>query len=151
MSLKRGEEMNREDIDDLFKLLQLYFPNSDKTRNETLKTAWLLLLEPYDRDTVRNALTEQLRESKFFPDPQSIASRCPPVLRKKGPGSLEPVPDSSGWEKQAELLKRYGELIDRRRAAGIPGTWSDAQEAGMDAETWDRLTDHAGLGVEVIL
>ena len=67
--------MTKEDIDRLFRLLEIYFPNSPKVRNNTLKSAWLLVLEPFDPSEVKKSLVSQLRESKFFPDPQSIAVR----------------------------------------------------------------------------
>lgn len=69
--------MTAKDIDDLFDLLRLYFPNSPKTGSSTLKKAWLLILEPYSRGDVKQALLRLLRENEYFPDPQKIAVLCP--------------------------------------------------------------------------
>ena len=69
--------MTEKDMDGLFDLLKLYFPNSPKTGSNTLKKAWLLILEPYGRGDVKQALLKLLRANEHFPDPQKIAALCP--------------------------------------------------------------------------
>lgn len=140
--------MNRKDMDNLFELLEIYFPNSKKTRNKTLKSAWFLLLEPFDPETVKQALVDQLRENKFFPDPQSIASRCPPVLNKVG--GYNNWWRQPSWQRQRKLLDKYAELAEKWRKCGIPSTLEEARSSGLSAEDWDRMTTECGLGLEVI-
>ena len=68
--------MVREDIERLFELLKIYFPNSRKTGDKQLQSAWLRLLEPYSPETVQKAVTDALRGNVNFPDPQKIAVLC---------------------------------------------------------------------------
>lgn len=133
--------MNRDEIDKLFELLRIYFPNDRKLKDERLKSAWLLLLEPYRPKTVRQAVVAALRENVNLPDPQKIAVRCQ---------ALEPVqnlvkkPEPQGkdltWMQPhiRKLAARASEReADKLHAAGRL-TWPEAEAAGMDFSAWSR-------------
>lgn len=104
--------MTRNDIENLFALLQIYFPNSGKPKDKRLKSAWLLVLEPFSPEAVKTALAEHLRESTFFPDPQAIATRCPAA--PKAAASLQP--DAERIRKCSEWLDQF--LAEQEKGAG---------------------------------
>ncbi len=91
--------MTKADIDNLFLLLEIYFPNSHKPKDKKLKNAWALVLEPYTPEDVRTALVEHLRTSTFFPDPQTIAVKC-----NGKPNSLQP---------SAERIRKNNDWLDK--------------------------------------
>lgn len=139
--------MTGQDIDRLFELLAIFRPKDKHLENQALKNAWLFVLKPYSVDDVREAVAQYFRESSYWPDVTEIAKRCPPV--SAAADNIPAVPD--GWEKQDETLKRFEELKKRRREAGIPADWEEAREAGLTVAEYEKITDEAGLGVEVCL
>lgn len=141
--------MTAKDIDSMFKLLQIYFPNSDKPKDKKLKSAWLLVLQPYEKTDVKQALVDHLRRNTFFPDVQSIAVKCPPPCSMLNHADGDKP--TAQWDKQRDMVVRFQLQKKQRRDAGIPETWQEAQAAGMKAMEWAEELDKAGLGAEVIL
>lgn len=45
------------------------------------------------------------------------------------------------------LRERWQELRRQRRAAGMPGTWEDAQKAGLTWAAWMDILDERGLAL----
>lgn len=112
--------MTKSDIDNLFALLEIYFPNSQKTRNRQIKSAWALVLEPYDPKSVKSALVEHLRESKFFPDPQAIAVKCAMSTGVKA-GKNESVATYDNYQPSPERIRANAEWLDKFLAEYDPG------------------------------
>ena len=133
--------MTAKDIDDLFDLLRLYFPNSPKTGSSTLKKAWLLILEPYGRGDVKQALLRLLRENEYFPDPQKIAALCPalPELDRGRSGGDAAARDYRRY--MGPLLERFEAVKARRRRAGVPATIVEARKAGLSDREWGALLE----------
>lgn len=71
--------LKREDIDNLFDLLAIFRKNDPHLEDKKLRSAWLLVLSPYERDDVRNAIGAWFRKSKYWPEPAEIAALCPPL------------------------------------------------------------------------
>lgn len=133
--------MNREDIDNLFRLLELYFPNSPKIHNKQLRMAWLLLLEPYPPEVVKRALAERLRENKNFPDPQAIAVKCGAVFHI--PEETQSRCVTLSHADQRCRAESFAWQEDWHRELHERGLLSlrEAMEAGMSVGQWlDSLT-----------
>ena len=48
--------MTRKDIDNLFELLAIFRPNDPHANDSKLRAAWFLVLEPYEKAAVREAV-----------------------------------------------------------------------------------------------
>ena len=140
--------MTREDIDDLFELLKLYFPNSPKTRDQMLKSAWFLVLEPYGRPDVKQAILSFLRKNEHFPDPQKIACLChlnTEDTRREIKMQFSPAE----VEDMKKLWAAWDKVVAMRRDAGIPGTCLEAKQAGLSDKEWYAMLENAGLEFSV--
>lgn len=113
--------MTKDDINGLFELLRIYFPNAGKTADNRLKAAWLLVLEPYEPQDVKRAVVEQLRSSPHFPDPQSIAVRC---SRAEGTQRA----DSERFQPSLERIKANNDFLDAFLSEHDPG-WEERIDA----------------------
>lgn len=104
--------MTMDDVNDLFCLLEIYRPGDKHIGDRKLRSAWLLVLEPFSRDEVRTAVADYFRECKFWPDVSDIAMRCPRTAR----GSPEqPGAGTRGAQFQPSLerIRKNGEWLDR--------------------------------------
>lgn len=136
--------MVREDIERLFDLLKIYFPNSKKAGDKKLQSAWLRLLEPYSPETVQRALTDTLRGNVNFPDPQKIAVLCeiaePAPKELASPVGHQRAYGNTAWmapyirKNAAKITEEDAEEI---HAAGLM-TWREAEAAGVDFLDWNR-------------
>lgn len=135
--------MVREDVERLFGLLKLYFPNSRKTGDRKLQSAWFRLLEPYSPEVVQKAVTETLRRNENFPDPQKIAVLC--ETAEPAPEELSPAPGQRRRSDNAWMVpyirKNAAKITDEDaediHAAGLM-TWREAETTGVDFAEWNR-------------
>lgn len=136
--------MVREDIERLFDLLKIYFPNSRKTGDKQLQSAWLRLLEPYSTETVQKAVTDALRGNVNFPDPQKIAVLCeaaePAPKELAAPVDYQRRYGDTAW--MAPYIRKMAANISREdaeeiRAAGLL-TWGEAEKQGISFRDWNR-------------
>ena len=134
--------MTRDDIEKLWALLALYRPNDRHLQDEKLKSLWLLTLEPYAPADVKAAVAGYFREKKFWPDVTDIAVGCPPPPEPPRTAVPKGKPDlimeglRGLWEK----------ILPRRKAAGLPATWSEAQAEGLTYRRWWELLEAHGVG-----
>lgn len=139
--------MTAKDVDGLFQLLEIYFPNSPKVKSKTLKSAWLLVLEPFPPEAVKRALAEQLRESRFFPDPQAVAVRCKLPPRTEQPAHTDSTQGDYSKELNA-MMTRLGPWYEAYKKAlhdhGLP-TAVEAKLSGISVLDWREMVK----GVEV--
>lgn len=133
--------ISREDIDNLFGLLAIFRPNDPHLKQQNLRSAWFLVLAPYEKDDVRQAVGDWFRQSKYWPEPSEIASLCPP-LPEKGRKETQMGAMDPGWYGRHEQWKK---LVALRREAGIPATIRDAQDAGMTDREWLDILAERGL------
>lgn len=75
--------MTRPDIENIWKLLAIFRPGDKRIKDEKLKSAWLLVLEPYTPQEVKAAVAAYFRESGYWPDVSDIAMRCPKLAAAK--------------------------------------------------------------------
>lgn len=139
--------MTAEETDKLFQLLEIYFPNSPKVKSKKLKSAWLLVLEPYEPDEVKRALIEQLRESRFFPDPQAVAVRCKLPSLVEQPEPADSVQEDYSREFNAMMAwlgPWHEEWTKKLHSLGLP-TLGEARSAGMSVPEWNKLLDKSGV------
>lgn len=138
--------LTREDTDKLFELFAFYRPKDPRLRDNALRAVWALTLAPYSVDDVREAVVSYFRTQKYWPDPTDISSRCPQPETPKTQ-SL-PTPTARYIDPAVESLReRWQELRRQRRAAGVPGTWEEAQKAGLTAATWYKLLEKNNLSM----
>lgn len=136
--------MVREDIERLFELLKIYFPNSRKTGDKQLQSAWLRLLEPYSPETVQKAVTDALRGNVNFPDPQKIAVLCetaePAPKELAAPVDYHRRYGDTAW--MAPYIRKMAANISREDAEEIHAAgllmWDDAEKQGMSFRDWNR-------------
>lgn len=107
--------MTKQDTENLFALLAIYFPNSKNVRNARLKSAWHLLLEPYSPADVKKAVVECLRESSYFPDPQSVAQK---VRARAEARQLTETAPAKADVKTLEQLRKLREKMRRDSESG---------------------------------
>ena len=146
LEVQEGRDiLTREDTDNLFKLLAIYRPNDPRAEDITLRSAWALVLEPYDPADVKAAVVAYFREKKFWPDVTDIATRCPPLPQTQH----QPPPPTGGYIDHAveALRERWQDLCRQRRAARVPGTWEEAKKAGLTAEAWMNMLDERGFAL----
>ena len=129
------------DVENLFQLLKIYFPANQKVHSKKLQSAWHLLLEPYEPEVVKAALTDQLRENKNFPDAQAIATRCGGGREARRQPS---TPLGAAEKRSLETLKSWQrewhqELHDK----GLP-TMREALESGLTLGQWRNMLELGG-------
>ena len=93
--------MTREDIENLWKLLEVFRPKDPRLKDKRLKSAWLAVLEPYKPEDVKTVVIEYFRTSGYWPDGSDISMRCP-----------QPVSRSSEY-KPSRAEQEAGRAIDR--------------------------------------
>lgn len=133
--------MDKTDIDKLFELLKLLYPNARQVQagNGVLKKTWRLVLEPYDYEAVKAATIDYARGNKFFPDPADLTMRCPVEAPKRE--TLRVV----HREEDVDKLYAMAEEIEAKYSAvGIPGP-SEALEMGWSFERWSLACSEAGI------
>lgn len=131
--------MTREDIENLWKLLEVFRPKDQRLKDKRLKSAWLAVLEPYKPEDVKTAVIEYFRTSGYWPDVSDISMRCP-----------QPVSRSSEY-KPSRAEQEAGSAIDK--AADI---WRASLEAlglrkpsdGQTYTEWAEAVELAGLRIE---
>lgn len=132
--------MDRNDVDNLFELLRIFRPDSPKVEDKKLRAAWLLVLQPFSVDRVREAVAQYFREEKFFPDVSDIAKRC----RSTAPDATPEQVRDSGAKASPDLLEWWADRKRALREAGLP-TAADAMRRGMRMADHMMLLEQAGL------
>ena len=136
--------MTRDDTDRLFELLRIFRPSDPKVDDKRLRSAWALVLQPYEVDDVRAAVADYFREEKYFPDVTDIARRCTPTPQNEPP----PEPSARSVEvlqrHRAELTAWHDEFVAELHRAGLP-TLHEAVEQGLTIPAWNRLLDASGF------
>lgn len=131
--------MTREDIENLWKLLEVFRPKDPRLKDKRLKSAWLAVLEPYKPEDVKTAVIEYFRTSGYWPDVSDISMRCPqPVSR-----SIEYKPsraeqeDGSAIDRAAEIWRASLEALGLRKPSD-----------GQTYTEWAEAVEMAGLRIE---
>lgn len=129
--------MTREDTDRLFELIGIFRPSDPKLNDKRLRSAWALVLEPYDVDEVRAAVAEYFRTKKYFPDVTDISSRC---RQPEKPIRVQ-MPDE---QKYMEKTKKWADEWHRElREKGLP-TLREAMAQGKTPWQWAQELERAG-------
>lgn len=139
--------MTKEDIDNLFELLAIYRPKDRHLSDKTLKSAWLLVLEPFKPADVKQAVAAYFRGNKYWPDVSDISTRCPkaveeaPPVRERNTGfSAQQVANINA---QMDELLELGELMSLDyAAAGLPHP-AEARKMGWSVADWNRCVREA--------
>lgn len=138
--------MTTEEMDGLWELIGIFRKNDPHLKDKKLKNAWLLVLEPYERDDVRNAVAAYFRECGYWPDVTDIAKRCPPLPALTGQPEYPPAEGSKALNDL--LMPAFRDVLERRRAEGLPATYKEAGAVGLDFEKWDGLLEASGLQMD---
>lgn len=75
--------MDSREMDRIWTLLSKCRLGDAHLQDGDLKMAWLLVLEPYEYDDVKQAVAAHFRASKFWPDIGEIAQYLPDVPTPK--------------------------------------------------------------------
>ena len=141
--------MTREEMDGLWELLKIFRPNDIRLQDKKLKSAWFLVLEPYQREDVRQAVAEWFRQSKFLPDVSEIAMLCRGQPGEEPAGSGEKDDPLLGgdayreWFSSMEEALEMGRLMDEDyQGAGIPHP-DEARRAGWSVADWNMACREA--------
>lgn len=132
--------MTKEDIDRLFELLEIYRPKDKHLEDKRLRSAWLLVLEPYKPEDVRQAVADYFRAKKFWPDVTDLAALCPPLPVRVFPRALQPNDCDS-----ETMYRQWKAHCDVVRQAGFPATVKEAIKAGLTLREWEDMLENAGL------
>lgn len=132
--------MTKEDIDNLFELLAIYRPKDRHLSDKTLKSAWLLVLEPYKPADVKQAVGAYFRESGYWPDVSDIATRCPKAVAEitpeRGNSTNFSMREIAGIKAQIDEMLELGELMSTDyESAGLPHP-AKARRMGWSCQTW---------------
>lgn len=125
--------MEKQDMNDLWKLLAVYRKDDPHLKDSTLKAAWLLVLEPFQKDDVRAAVGAYFREKGYWPNVTEIAQRCPQAASTKVASSPD-LKLSDWWAEHKRKLE----------ALGLPTRWA-ARESGMTFAEYNELLEAHGL------
>lgn len=146
---KEETMLTRKDIDDLFDLLAIFRPNDAHLADKRLRSAWLLVLSPYSRDDVREAVGAWFRKSKYWPEPAEIAALCPPLPEGDESGTARLGTKMQFSPAEAEEMKAlwaaWDKVVLMRREAGVPATCLEAKQAGLSDREWHAMLEKAGL------
>jgi len=66
--------MTREEIRKVFDLLTEYYPRAKQLKSPNGQAAWILALEKFPYEPVKNAVVLHATRSKFFPDVADITA-----------------------------------------------------------------------------
>ena len=138
--------MRKDDVDRLFDLLAIYFPGDNRLKDKLLRNAWLLVLEPFEPDDVKQAISSHLRECRFFPRVQEVAVRC--HLPALPPAAAEEIPQL-GKRDQLHLahVQAYQKAIQTVLwEKGLPPKPVDG-----DVAEWHRAVEAAGIDIGEII
>lgn len=141
--------LTRKDIDDLFALLKIFRPKDRHLKDLRLREAWRLVLEPYNKDDVRDAIGMYFRESSFWPDVTEIAVRCPLLPKEDRRKKHSSAVLSEGHISKDPLWIRWAALVEQRRKAGVPVNIQETNEAGLSDGTWFEMLEKLGLNFEI--
>lgn len=113
---------------------------------EAVVRLWCDIFQHDSAATVGMAVKAFISEDKsgFPPTPGQILAKMPATARAL-------IGRTASDQKWAEYQRRYAELMELRRAAGLPAGWGEAKERGLTASEYAKICDEAGLSVGGIL
>lgn len=142
--------MDRAEVLGILSVLKAAYPNSYRGMTATDAEAMVRLWCDIFRDDSTAAVGEAVKafisedKSGFPPTPGQIRAKIPHNRRAiSGPVNIDP--------KWLEYRKKYAELMEKRRAAGVPASFEEAQNAGLSQSEYMKMMDEAGLGTFEII
>ena len=140
--------MTKDDTRDLWKLLELFRPGDSRLKNQSLIAAWALVLEPYSRDEVREAVAAHFRESPYWPDVTDITKRCTAPITPPPPAKREARYQPGEAERLAgdQLSAMVRDYHRRLHEAGLK-TLGEARREGMTCDEWWETACHIQMEI----
>lgn len=125
--------MDRCEIDKLFALLSVFYPNSERGKSKVVKEAWALALSSYRYDDVKAAAAIYAARNKYYPDLYDITGHLSPITPDD-----TPTPEVCARKRCYALYARLlAEDCDNNvsisayaREHGL--SWSDARDEMID-------------------
>lgn len=136
--------MKKKDIERLFDLLSIYFPGHPSLRDNVLRSAWLLVLKPFEPDDVKRAVAAYLRDCQHFPHPQEIAVKC------HAPAAAPATEDVYMCQQDKCHLAHVQAYQSALRAALQERDLPPMPVSGGLAE-WHRAVEAAGVDIVAII
>lgn len=140
--------MDRAEVLGVLSVLKAAYPSFYRWMNrqdaESAVALWCDIFRDDNAATVGISVKEFINEDSkgFPPTPGQIRAKMPPS-RRAITGKVN--------QKWAEYQRRHAELVERRRAAGFPGNFEEAEKAGLKYTEYMKLMDEAGFGTGEIL
>lgn len=130
--------MLKPEVEHLFSLLGMFYPNAQQLKSKPLQAAWVMALEPFAYDDAKAAVIAYARKNKFWPDVSDITADLPEIHtevkikddvedKRRVPGMLDAIKIFYG--------KFSAKRSDAYHSAGVP-TWTEARENGMPWIEW---------------
>lgn len=125
--------MDSNDVKKLWALLAELYPRQPQTGTKERLAAWMLALEPYDYDAIRDAALAHARKNAYYPSISEITQELPQDDEAWMDEYIKDRPSSGKeWEKIAER---------QEETAGQPFSISCyAREHGL---TWEQAAVEA--------
>lgn len=133
--------MTRDDVDRLFELLSIYVAKDSRAHNNKLKSAWALVLEPYDPADVKKAVAQHFRKHNYWPDVTELAKLCPDPKPEEKPTTKYGKPDAEFTAK----VKKAQRIFEDREKAGLPWSCAAAVELGVGLGEYMAKVEALGL------
>ncbi len=95
--------MTRDEIRKVFELLAAYYPSAKQLKTPNGQAAWMLVLERFPYEPVKNAVVEYAAKHKFFPDVADITAAIEPErpsAPKPGKLELEAIERIMNWREE---------------------------------------------------
>ena len=137
--------MQKSEVENLFNLLEQFYPNAKQISSKPVQVAWVLALEPYAYEDAKAAAIAYARKNKFFPDVADITGGLTPVEPEREEAKPDPAfGDYSFMKKHVAALRDTGTALEARYHAAGVFTLTEAKRQGMDYARWEEMCRSAG-------
>lgn len=138
--------MDKADLRRVCTLLSKFYPNARQLKDRDTLAAWGLALADFPYEDVKTAVLDYAVRNKYFPDLSDLTAH---LAQPAVPPRPSPRLGATGWAEHRALYDRWRAEEDRlaplRAAAGLPGTWAEAEAACMTCTQWYGLLARQGL------
>lgn len=122
--------MDKREVEQIFALLQTFYPRAAALQSKELRYAWRLALAPYAYEDVREAVLCYAAKGKFFSDLSDLTADLP---RRRETGAAKRGPQDWMVVYMANENETLGRVSRYARTHGL--SWEQAKEQLMRMDT----------------
>lgn len=138
--------MQKSEVENLFNLLEQFYPNAKQLCSKPVQVAWVLALEPYAYEDAKAAAIAYARKNKFFPDVADITGGLAPIEPEKEGAAPDPAfGNYSYMRNHVAALRDAGTALEARYHASGVVTLTEAKRQGMGYDKWEEMCRAAGV------